>query len=136
MWYNSRAMHKLNIAVVAALLLAHPCEASERRRPNIVFLLADDLGYGDVGFCPCPTTNVLAKLRTKHIDSLARSEDLVGMLHAVDDEIQRFQPPVVRHVAELDHLYFKLLDDLEDIGLGEFTHRFLKELHQTVGIEF
>ena len=70
------------------------------------------------------------------VHALARSEDLVGMLHAVDDEIQRFQSPVVRHVAELDHLYFKLLDDLEDIGLGEFTHRFLKELHQTVGIEF
>ena len=36
------------------------------RRPNIVILLADDLGIGDVG-CYGNTT-----LRTPHIDSLAR----------------------------------------------------------------
>ena len=72
MWYNSRVMSKLNIAIVAAILLAHPCEASEGRKPNVIFLLADDLGYGDVGFCPCPATNVLARLRTRHIDALAR----------------------------------------------------------------
>ena len=65
-------MSKLNIAIVAAALLAHPCEASEGRKPNVIFLLADDLGYGDVGFCPCPATNVLARLRTRHIDALAR----------------------------------------------------------------
>ena len=61
------------MAIIAALLLVCPAAASERRKPNIIFLLADDLGYGDVGFCPNPATNVLAKLRTKHIDSLAKS---------------------------------------------------------------
>src|SRR6187200_624165 len=39
-------------------------EAAER--PNVVLLLADDLGYGDVGCYGCPD------IRTPHIDSLAK----------------------------------------------------------------
>ena len=70
------------------------------------------------------------------VHTLAAGENLVGVFQAVDDEVEGLQPPVVRHVAEVDHLYVELLDDLEDIGLGEFTHRFLKELHQTVGVKF
>ena len=58
------------------------------------------------------------------------------MLQTVDDEIQRLQTPIVRHVAELDHLDFELLDDLEDISLGELSHGFFQKLHQAVGIEF
>ena len=30
----------VSVALVAALLVAHPSGASERRRPNVVFLLA------------------------------------------------------------------------------------------------
>jgi arylsulfatase A-like enzyme len=40
--------------------------AVEPRRPNVVFLIADDLGYGDLG-CFGQT-----KIRTPHIDQLAR----------------------------------------------------------------
>jgi arylsulfatase A-like enzyme len=40
--------------------------AAESRRPNIVFLLADDMGYGDAG---CYGGKLI---RTPHIDSLAR----------------------------------------------------------------
>jgi N-acetylgalactosamine-6-sulfatase len=40
---------------------------AQARRPNIVVILADDLGWGDIGANGCPD------IRTPHIDSIARS---------------------------------------------------------------
>ena len=60
-------------SVLCALLFQFLClfaedqsRAAEPRRPNIVFLIADDLGYGDLG-CFGQT-----KIRTPHIDQLAK----------------------------------------------------------------
>src|SRR6266853_4270007 len=53
------------LALVAICLHPSPAAAAEAPRPNIVFLLCDDLGYGDVG---CFGQK---KIRTPNIDRLA-----------------------------------------------------------------
>ena len=53
-------------------LAVAPLAAFSRAKPNIVFILADDLGFGDVGFTCDTRTNALARLRTPCIDRLAR----------------------------------------------------------------
>ena len=55
----------------------HESEATvQGRRPNIIFLLADDLGYGDVGF------NGQSKIRTPNIDRLAAAGKIYSHFYA------------------------------------------------------
>ena len=55
------------LLALAVLGLALPCAgANTAAKPNIVFILADDIGYGDFG-CYGAT-----KVKTPHIDQLAR----------------------------------------------------------------
>ncbi|MBL9202859.1 MAG: arylsulfatase [Opitutaceae bacterium] len=49
-----------------AALAATSVSAASNRRPNIIFLLADDLGYGDIG------AYGQEKIRTPNLDQLAR----------------------------------------------------------------
>ena len=64
--------HALKLALLAIALVLGGIASAENKKPNILFILADDLGYGDVGFCPIPATNVLARLKTARLDALAR----------------------------------------------------------------
>ena len=64
--------HRVQWSMVLALTcfassLAEQPAMSSAQKPNIVFILADDLGYGDVG-CYNPTS----KISTPHIDRVAR----------------------------------------------------------------
>src|SRR5436305_225763 len=60
---------KALLPAVAAVLLALPAAAAEK--PNIVFLLADDLGFGDLGCTGHPYA------KTPAIDQLAREGTLI-----------------------------------------------------------
>lgn len=53
--------------VLVALVTPLAAEAAEATKPNIVYILADDLGYGD-----CGCYNLASKIPTPNIDQLAR----------------------------------------------------------------
>jgi arylsulfatase A len=54
----------LGFVLVLGCLLAE--SKAQTERPNVVLILADDMGYGDLGCYGCPD------IRTPHIDSLAK----------------------------------------------------------------
>ncbi|MHC4402792.1 MAG: sulfatase family protein [Planctomycetota bacterium] len=63
--------------LVITLIVLSLCSTAAAEKPNIVFILADDLGYGDVG-CYNPES----KVPTPNLDSLARKGKLFTDAHS------------------------------------------------------
>ena len=61
-------MMKMHFLIVAAFLV-HACTVKKEpvKKPNIIYILADDLGYGDLG------SYGQAKIETPHLDRLSES---------------------------------------------------------------
>ena len=56
----------IQAVLLAAVLAAAPPDANAARRPNIVLVVADDMGWGDLGVHGHPT------IETPHLDRIAR----------------------------------------------------------------
>lgn len=57
-------MHRRFFVCLFVLMLVNPASAKETRRPNVLAIVADNLGYGDVGYYG-------AEIRTPNLDRLA-----------------------------------------------------------------
>jgi arylsulfatase A len=65
------------LAFLGLLLACHPDLKEDVKRPNIIYILADDLGYGDVS---CMNEN--SKIATPNIDQLAKHGMLFTDAHS------------------------------------------------------
>ena len=71
---STRAVRRLGAMLVAAALSTASLAAACAEKPNVIFILADDLGYGDTGFTWQARAREAARARilTPNLDRLAR----------------------------------------------------------------
>jgi len=71
-----------SVIITILLVLSSACDnvksetADTKNKPNIIFILADDLGYGDVGF------NGQDKILTPHLDQMAKEGMVLSHFYA------------------------------------------------------
>lgn len=74
LWRNSKVSFLLVVFVWSSMIVYG--QQGEQRKPNIIFILADDLGYGDVGF------NGQKLIHTPNIDLLAKEGRVYDTFYA------------------------------------------------------
>src|ERR1051325_11212330 len=62
-----QAFRFLSVCFCAVVVLALPSGGAEIKKPNILFIVGDDMGYADVGFQGC------SDIPTPNLDSFAKS---------------------------------------------------------------
>ena len=67
--YRPYLLILVSLALIIAGRAAHHEKASQAFRPHIVFILADDMGYGDL-----KAYNPQSKIPTPHLNRLADEE--------------------------------------------------------------
>lgn len=75
--YRSKSGVIALLQAIALLLTVSVAWAAEPTQPNIVLILADDMGYGDIG-----AYNAKSKISTPHLDSLAEQGMRFTDMHA------------------------------------------------------
>ena len=109
-------MHKLNIAAVVAALLACQCEAAERRRPNVVFLLAGHTYYHYKGHIRDAYMGVT--------ENRADATDGAVGVYSTDLYIAKAKSLIRRHVANCRGIPFFLylaVNTIHGSGRGDAT---------------
>ena len=76
---TSATLTALLLAPLVALNAAGPAA-----KPNVVVVLADDLGWGDLSCYPKDPTNPDAAMFTPHLDALARQGTLFTQAYGAD----------------------------------------------------
>lgn len=68
----------MKVSLPSLLLIGGACTAcAGTDSPNIVFILADDMGYGDISYY-----NPLSRIRTQHLDGMARESAVFTDAHS------------------------------------------------------
>jgi arylsulfatase A-like enzyme len=70
-------IHLVAATIAAAAVVSHAAETKQAARPNVIFILCDDLGYGDIGAFyqnerAAQHDPAVPFFKTPHIDTLAR----------------------------------------------------------------
>ena len=61
----------MRAALLLSMLVSAARAAKPKAKPNIVWIMADDMGFGEVG--SFPATSAVGRIRTPHLDELADS---------------------------------------------------------------
>ncbi|MFI3316175.1 MAG: arylsulfatase [Rikenellaceae bacterium] len=70
-------MDKRSLLIIPAAMALASCSTESYEKPNIIFILADDMGYGDVSFLDSNS-----KINTPHLDKMASQGAVLTDAHS------------------------------------------------------